>query len=121
LINDTNDPAHAMKARLRADLRSALKKGRTAEVKLIRALVAAIDNAEAPPLRPAQRASDQHRFRDKTAEIERLSLNEAKVRAILEAEVRERESAASEMVRLNRPDRADALRAEALLAQRYIE
>jgi uncharacterized protein YqeY len=121
LINDAIDPAHAMKARLRADLRSALKKGRTAEVKIIRALVAAIDNAEAPPLRPGQRASDQHRFRDKTAEVDRLSLSAAALRSVLSAEVRERESAAAEMVRLNRPDRADALRAEALLAKRYIE
>jgi len=59
--------------------------------------------------------------RDGSAEIERPSLSEAAVRAILAAEVLERETAAAEMTRLNRADRAEALRAEALLARRYIE
>lgn len=115
------DAAHAMKTRLRADLRAALKDGRTSEVKLIRSLVAAIDNAEAPPLRAGQRATDQHRFHDGSAEVERLSLTPAQVRAVLLVEMQERERAAAEMRRVGRHDRADALRAETLLVRNYVE
>nr|WP_145959201.1 GatB/YqeY domain-containing protein [Rhizobium sp. ACO-34A] len=115
------DTAHAMKTRLRADLRVAMKEGRSSEAKLIRALVAAIDNAEAPPLRAGERATDQHRFHDGSAEVERLSLTSAQVRAVLVAEMQEHERAAAEMSRVGRPDRADALHAETLLVRRYIE
>ena len=117
----TGDAAHAMKIRLRADLRAAMKEGRSDEARLIRALVAAIDNAEAPPLRAGQRATDQHRFYDGSAEVERLSLNSAQVRAVLVAEMQERERAAAEMNRVHRSDRANALHAETLLVRRYIE
>lgn len=51
------DAAPAMKTRLRADLRAAMKAGRASEARLIRALVAAIDNAEAPPLPDGQLAT----------------------------------------------------------------
>ncbi|ATN36149.1 hypothetical protein ACO34A_20350 [Rhizobium sp. ACO-34A] len=98
-----------------------MKEGRSSEAKLIRALVAAIDNAEAPPLRAGERATDQHRFHDGSAEVERLSLTSAQVRAVLVAEMQEHERAAAEMSRVGRPDRADALHAETLLVRRYIE
>lgn len=114
------DPGHDMKARMRADLRAAMKEGRMAEAKLIRALVAALDNAEAPPIETDSKATDQHRFRDGSAEVERLHLSTARVREVLVKEIKEREDAAAEMHRLDRPDRADALRAEASLARRYI-
>lgn len=42
--------ATEMKARLRADLRAAMKSRNTTEAKVIRSLVAALDNAEAPAL-----------------------------------------------------------------------
>lgn len=116
-----DDAGHGMKARLRADLRAAMKEGRASEARLIRTLVAAIDNAEAPPLQAGQRPSIQHRFRDGSAEVARLSLNPAQVRAVLVAEIEERERAAAEMKRLERPDCADALHAEAFIAKRYIE
>ncbi|WP_137391690.1 hypothetical protein [Rhodoligotrophos defluvii] len=117
----THDSAYTMKTRMRADLRAAIKNGHTDEAALIRALIAAIDNAEAPPLQARRTKTDQHRFSDGSAEIERLHLNPAQVRAVLLAEIEERERAAVEMNRLERPDRADALRAEALIARRYLE
>lgn len=43
----TEDAGERMKARLRADLVAAMKDRRTAEAKVLRTLVAAIDNAEA--------------------------------------------------------------------------
>jgi hypothetical protein len=115
------DAAHAMKIRLRADLSAALKGGRPDEARLIRALVAAIDNAEAPPIQEDEQATDHHRFLDGSAEVERLCLNQAQVRAVLVAEIQELERAAAEMNRIDRPDRADALHAEALLVRRYID
>lgn len=117
----THDAGYDMKTRMRADLRAAMKEGRTSEAKLIRALVAAIDSAEAPLLQADQRATEQHRFQDGSAEIERLILSPTQVRAVLVAEMQEREHAAAEMNRLERPDRADVLRNEALLVRRYIE
>jgi hypothetical protein len=120
-VDVTHDAAAEMKTRMRVDLRTAMKEGRTSEARLIRALVAALDNAEAPPFQAGQRNTDQHQFRDGSAEIERLSLSPAQVRAILTAQIEEYERAAAEMDRLERPDRADALRAKALLARRYIE
>ncbi|GGC73945.1 GatB/YqeY domain-containing protein [Chelatococcus reniformis] len=113
------EAGYDMKARLRTDLRAAMKERRTGEASLIRALVAAIDNAEAPPLQASR--TDQHRFRDGSAEIERLHLDPARVRAVLLTEIEERERAAAEMSRLERPDRADALRAEIVIAKRYLE
>ncbi len=110
-----------MKTRMRADLRAAMKEGRAAEAKVIRALVAAIDNAEAPALHAGDsRTADPHRFGEGTAEIERLWLGQDDVRAILIADIREREAAADEMTRLGQGERAEALPAEAAVAKRYI-
>ena len=106
---------------MRADLRAALKARRTDEAKVVRALVAAIDNAEAPPLPAAETASLPHRFESGAAEVERLRLSRSRLRQLLLAEIQEREQAAAELERLNRTDRAKALRAEALIARRYLD
>jgi uncharacterized protein YqeY len=115
------DAGRDMKARLRADLRIAMMDRRPAEVKLIRALVAAIDNAEAPSMHARQTGPVHHLFRSGSAEVERLLLSKSEVRRVLSAEIDERERAAEDMQRLKRTDRAEALRAEALLARRYLE
>lgn len=107
-----DDAANAMKTRLRTDLRASMKAGRSDEARLIRTLVAAIDNAEAPPLSAGHTATDQHRFHDGSAEVERLSLSQAQVRALLLAEVQEREHAITELKRVNMPDRAEVLHAK---------
>lgn len=116
----THDAGYEMKARMRADLRAAMKEGRGADARLIRSLIAAIDNAEAPPARSGSGAAEQHLFLSGSAEVERLSLDADRVRAILLAEIEEREQAAAGMDRLNRPDRADAIRTEARLAATYL-
>lgn len=114
------DAGHEMKTRMRADLRAAMKEGRGSDAKLIRTLIAAIDNAEAPPARAGSGAAEQYRFLSGSAEVERLALDADRVQAILWAEIKEREQAAAEMDRLDRPDRADAIRAEATLAATYL-
>jgi uncharacterized protein len=115
-----DDAGRDMKARLRADLRAAMKDRRAIEAKVIRALIAAIDNAEAPPAE-GQTASAHHDFRAGSAEIERLLLSGAHVHRVIVADIHEREHAAAEMERLGMMDRAEALRAEAVIAKRYID
>ncbi|MGB9067810.1 MAG: hypothetical protein WCC21_04515 [Candidatus Acidiferrales bacterium] len=118
---DTSDDAgRDMKTRLRADLRTAMKNRRTIEAKVIRALIAAIDNAEAPA-QEGQTALAHHDFRSGSAEIERLLLSGAHVHGVIVADIQERERAAAEMERLGMMDRAEALRAEAVIAKRYID
>jgi hypothetical protein len=67
-----DDAGRDMKARLRADLRNAMKDRRTIEAKVIRALIAAIDNAEAPPVHEGQTALARHHFHGGSAKIKRL-------------------------------------------------
>lgn len=117
----TEDAAKEMKARLRADLINALKERRADEAKVVRTLVAAIDNVEAPPLPAGQTASVVHRFESGASEVERLRLSRSHLRQLLLAEIEERERAAAELDRLNRADRAAALRAEALVVRRYLD
>jgi uncharacterized protein YqeY len=114
------DAAETMKARLRADLRAAMKDKRSGDAKIIRSLVAAIDNAEAPPMQTEEAGSTLPRFRSGSAEVERLRLDGAQLRQILLAEIHERELAAAGLERLGKTDRAAALRAEVLIAARYI-
>jgi uncharacterized protein YqeY len=117
----SEDAGGTMKARLRADLRTAMKDRRADEAKILRALVAALDNAEAPPIPAGQKAADLHHFHSGTAEVERLLLGEADVHQVLLAEIHERECAAAELEQLGKFERAQALRGEAALAKRYLE
>jgi uncharacterized protein YqeY len=117
----SDDAGRDMKAWLRADLRTAMKGRRTIEAKVIRALIAAIDNAEAPPAHEGQTALTHHHFRSGSAEIERLLLSGARVHDVIAADIQEREHAAAEMERLGMMDRAEALRAEAVIAKRYLD
>lgn len=117
----SEDAATQMKSRLRSDLLAAMRSGRKREVALLRELLAAIDNAEAPPL-PAARptAPVNHEFLSGSAEVQGLILGAIEVRALLWNEVQKREQAAAEFERLGEMERAATLRAEALLAKRYI-
>lgn len=116
----SEDPGKEMKERLRSDLRSALKDRRTDEAKVLRTLVSAIDNAEAPPLSAEQAVSAPHQFQSGSAEVERLRLSRSRLRQLLLAEIREREQAAAKFERLDQTDRAQALRAEVSVARRYL-
>jgi uncharacterized protein YqeY len=124
MIEDTAMPEDAgteMKARLRVDLRTAMKGRRTAEAQVIRALVAAIDNAEAPPIDAGETAPTRRDFQTASgAEFERLFLSRSDVQNVILAEIHESERAAAELERVARTDRAEALRAEILIARRYL-
>ncbi len=114
-----DDAAQDMKSRLRNDLRVAMKQDCGDEAKLLRTLIAALDNAEAPPL-PGGSSMIMHHFHDGVAEISRLRLKGVQVQAILMDEVSERERAANDLAQNGRTDRAEALRAEVQLIQRYL-
>jgi uncharacterized protein YqeY len=112
--------ATTMKSRLRADLMVAMKDGARSEAKLLRGLIAALDNAEAAPARVESASLVRHAFAAGTAEVPRLTLDAERVEAILMREIEEREAAAAEYARLGQVERAAVLRAEAEIARRYV-
>lgn len=115
------EDATGMKARLRSDLREAMRRGSRREVALLRELIAAIDNAEATPGTTAPAPLLHHDFGSGSAEVQRLRLDEDAVRALLRREIAERERAAAEFEGLGDRERAQVLRADAGLARRYLE
>lgn len=115
------DAATPMRSRLRSDLLIAMRSGQKLEVALIRELLAAIDNAEAPPLGTGQTITTRHDFRSGSVEVEGLSLSQAQVRALLLSEIQKREQAAAEFENLGDLERASAFRTEALVAKRYVQ
>lgn len=115
------DAAGEMKTQLRGDLRTAMKDRNALAARVLRSLVAALDNAEAPTTPAGQAAMTQHAFASGSAEVERLRLDREQVRGILLAELQERERAASEFARLELPDRASVLREEADVIRPYLE
>lgn len=117
----TEDAGKEMKARLRADLGSAMKAGRKDEAGVIRELIAALDNAEAVPARVEQASLVRHDFHRGSAEAERRVLGSDAVRQLFLDDVEKREKAAEEFDRLGRPDAAGKLRAEAQFARRYLD
>lgn len=116
----TSTAGEDMKLRLRADLKAAMKEKRGDEVKVLRTVIAALDNAEAP-------ATDERALSIEemgglgSAEVQRLALGADRVRAILEAQQAEREAAAVELDRVGRADLAEASRAEAAVIRRYLD
>ena len=111
--------AEERKGRLRADLKEALKHGLKAEVSLIRALLAAIDNAEAPPRTDEELRAMRH-DNAKACEIERLDLSSEQLDRLLAGECDARAEAATGLDRRGQSDMADALRAEAAAIRRYL-
>jgi hypothetical protein len=116
----TVDAGTAMKQRLRADLKLAMKHTARNEAALLRSLVAALDNAEAAPMRIESNSVVRHAFGAGTAEVPRLLLDAERVRAVIVTEIAEREQAAADYERLGQAERAGALRAEAEIARRYL-
>lgn len=103
-------PATALKASLRADLLVALKARRADEIAALRALLAAIDNAEAPPIGAASGG----------AEIDRLVLSEREVADIMLRDILEREAAAEELAGVGQQERADTLLRQAEIVRCYL-
>jgi uncharacterized protein YqeY len=115
----TVDASLAMKERIRTDLRSAMLAGSSLEVGVLRALLTAIDNAQAVPVGDAHVRYQAQPFGTGSAEVPRARLNEDDVRMIIENEMRVRYSAAAELERCGKSEAAFEARTEASLIARY--
>lgn len=107
--------ARELKERLRADLKVAMRE-RSADVGVIRTLIAAIDNAEAVPVEGFR---ERLRQMEPIGEIARRDLDAEALEAVLAAETRSRLSAADDYERNGRPEDAARLRKEVTLIARY--
>lgn len=109
--------ATALKQRLREDLKAAMQAKAAGEVRLLRTLIAALDNAEAVPAETGRYVS--RAFGDATAERPRRELDVDDVEALLAGEIEARRAAAADYDRHQRAEDAARLRAEAALIERY--
>jgi len=121
------DAAEAIRARLQADLRTAMKQRRRHETATLRCLIAALDNAGAVQVPAAKRDYSQHEGRsehvatgngDGPTEVPRRRLSEDDVQRLLHNEHEERLAAAVEFERLGKP--AEDLRAQAAIIAGYL-
>lgn len=114
------DAAEAMSDQLRADLKMAMRERRQDEVRVLRSLIGAIDNAQAVPVAPGHQPYVAQAFGDGAAEVPRLVLSDADVARLLTEEASSREEAAEDMARLRQAERAALLRQEAAVVRRYL-
>jgi len=114
------DAAATLKARLRDDLKTAMRTRNALDIAVLRVIIAALDNAQAVPLPEGRQRYVVREFGDGSAEAPRLRLAEEDVRNLLIQEVRDREDAAAQFEDLGRADRAAALRLEAAIVSRYL-
>jgi uncharacterized protein YqeY len=115
-----------MRSSLRRDLTAALKARDAVAIAALRSALAAIENAESADGCSEPRTAEGEHIAGSAAglgaaEVERRHLTEADLRAIIEAEVRERSVAAEGYVHVGRDDRAERLRAEADVLRRYLD
>lgn len=108
--------ASDLKERLRADLKAAMRERKADEVAVIRTLIAAVDNAEAPPV---EGFAERLRQREAIGEIGRRKLAASDLNRVLEAEARSRLAAAEDYERHGRDDEAARLCREVELIGRY--
>jgi uncharacterized protein YqeY len=109
--------ATALKERLRADLKAAMQARAADEVRVLRVLIAALDNAEAIP--GVQKNYVPRAFGDPSGEVPRRELDDDAVAALLTAEAESRLAAATDYEAHEQRDEAARLRAEAALIGRY--
>lgn len=108
--------ATSLKERLREDLKAALQARAVDEVRVLRTLIAALDNAEAVP---GEYTALPRAFGDPSGEVARRELDADTVEALLASEVESRLAAASDYERHGRTDEAARLRDETALVARY--
>lgn len=116
----TSHPVDAVKARLRADIRAAMSAKQMSEARVLRTLLAALDNAEAHPVATGHTPSVEQAFGDKSVEVARKVLSSDDVEAVLKAEYDERVTAARELEQHGKVAEARALKAEVALVSRYL-
>lgn len=115
-----SDAAAELKSRLRSDLKEALLGRRPAEVRLLRMLVSALDNAEAPPLADPGAGYVRRAFGDASVEVQRQRLEAADVHAVLQRERAERTASAGTLTAVGRTAEAEAVLDEIRMIGRYL-
>jgi Uncharacterized conserved protein len=103
---------------LRADLKTALRARDRTSMSALRSALSAVDNAESVPTDARAGAIEDASVGVGTTEATRRELSAADLRGILQQEVDERETAATEYDR-QAPERAEQLRAEAAVVAAY--
>lgn len=116
-----SDAPTITKARIRGDLTAAMKARNNAETRLLRALLAALDNAEAVSVGTSHDRYQVKMFGDSSVEVPRRVLSEADIRDLMLRETAEREAAAREFEGLEQKNEADRLRQEISLIARYLQ
>jgi uncharacterized protein YqeY len=109
----------ALKTRLREDLKAAMQARAADEVRLLRMLAAAVDNAEAVPAEGLHDRANPSAFGLGAGEALRRELTADDLAALLDRERDERLAAASEYERLGQTAEAARLMREAELIARY--
>jgi uncharacterized protein len=132
--------ARSLRERLRAALPEAIKARDAVAVAALRSALAAVDNAEAVDATPAPPGGRQARpgagqappgvagadvagavLGVGAAEVERRSLSDAQVEALVRAEMADRQAAARQYERAGHRQRAERLRGEAGVLGAYLD
>ena len=108
----------ALKERLRADLKAAMQAKRGDEVRVLRQLIAALDNAEAVPIDSAPKQV-RPGHGSAGAEAVRRDLDADSIATLLAAEIAARHAAAADYRAGGREVEADALESEVTIIERY--
>ncbi|WP_265444770.1 GatB/YqeY domain-containing protein [Flexivirga meconopsidis] len=108
-----------VRTRLRTDLRQAMRDRDSDRACTLRGALAALDNAEAVPTDARAGAIEQASVGAGSTEAVRRELGTDDIRAIFQAEISERRSAATDYESAA-PDHAAALRAEAETLSAYL-
>ncbi len=109
-----------LQSRLRADLMNAMRGRRTVEIRALRSLIGAIDNAQAVPLGDGHDKYVVRPFGEAGVEVPRLELNVTSIAALLQSEASERQKSAEVLEVLGQVERAQQLREEAAVVSRYL-
>lgn len=111
----TTDAVEPVRARLSADLRTAMKTRDKSAIDILRCLLAVLDNAGAQDPATAPSAVVGH-----SADVLRKLLTDTEVQALMQAEVSSRRTAIIEYERGGRHQDATRLRTELTVLARYI-
>jgi uncharacterized protein len=114
----------SLRLRMRQALPEAMRARDKVAVSALRATLAALDNAEAVPVDaagPRAGAIEQSPAGPGAAEAVRRSLSEGDVVDIVRAEIAERLETAAQLTAPAHADRADRLRAEAAVLERFLD
>ena len=93
---------------------------RTDEVAALRALISAIDNAQAITLDEPSGKDALNKFGDASVEMPRKAMSEADLRTLLTREIAARRTAADEYRSIGHPDQADRMSREAEIIASYV-